>query len=111
MRDTFQKIYDVVRKIPFGRVTTYGQIARIIGNPRLAQVVGFALAAASDELPCHRVVNRFGGLSDAFQPMGRESHRLLLEREGVVFLPAGTVDMERFMWYGPDEPMPAWVEK
>jgi len=56
-----------------------------------------------DGVPCHRVVNRFGGLADAFQPLGKESHRMLLEMEGVEFTPDGNVDLERFMWYGPED--------
>lgn len=97
---TFEKIYAVVRRIPYGRVCTYGQVALLAGNPRWARVVGYALHVAPADLPCHRVVNRLGGLSDAFTPMGRESHRLLLELEGVGFTPAGNVDLARFMWYG-----------
>ena len=77
MENCFDQIYAVVRRIPFGRVASYGQIARMLGNPRLSRIVGCALNAAPEDLPCHRVVNRFGGLSEAFSPDGRESHRLL----------------------------------
>ena len=100
MANTFDKIYEIARGIPYGRVTTYGQIARLAGNPRLARVVGYAMHEAPDNIPCHRVVNRSGGLSEAFQPFGRETHRMLLEMEGVGFRPDGTVDMEHFMWFG-----------
>ena len=100
MANTFDKIYEIVRGIPYGRVTTYGQIARLAGNPRLARVVGYAMHEAPDDIPCHRVVNRSGGLSEAFQPFGRETHRMLLEMEGVGFRPDGTVDMDHFMWFG-----------
>ena len=100
MANTFDKIYEIARGIPYGRVTTYGQIARLAGNPRLARVVGYAMHEAPDDIPCHRVVNRSGGLSEAFQPFGRETHRMLLEMEGVGFRPDGTVDMEHFMWFG-----------
>lgn len=99
----FQRIYHITRQIPWGRVTTYGQIAALAGNPRMSRVVGGAMHAAPAGLPCHRVVNRLGGLSDAFQPMGRDTHRLLLEMEGVSFRPDGTVDLDRHMWYGPEE--------
>ena len=99
----FTQIYEVTAQIPYGRVTTYGQIARLVGNPRLARVVGYAMSAAPEELPCHRVVNRMGGLSDAFLPMGKETHRLLLEMEGVAFRPDGSVDLDLFMWYGVEE--------
>lgn len=100
---TFQRIYQLTAQIPHGRVTTYGQIARLMGNPRLSRIVGCAMNAAPPGLPCHRVVNRMGGLCDAFSPSGKESHRLLLEMEGVTFRPDGTVDLDHFMWYGPSE--------
>ena len=100
MENCFDQIYAVVRRIPFGRVASYGQIARMLGNPRLSRIVGCALNAAPEDLPCHRVVNRFGGLSEAFSPDGRESHRLLLEMEGVAFDAEGRVDMVRFQWRG-----------
>lgn len=100
MAGTFDRIYEIARGIPRGRVTTYGRIARLAGNPRLARVVGYAMHEAPDDVPCHRVVNRSGGLSDAFQPSGRDTHRMLLETEGVGFRPDGTVDMEHFMWFG-----------
>lgn len=95
---SFEKIYNIVRRIPCGLVCTYGQVALLAGNPRWARVVGYALNVAPENVPCHRVVNRLGGLSDAFAPMGRDSHRLLLELEGVGFTPVGTVDLARYMW-------------
>ena len=103
MENSFEKIYAVVRRIPFGRVTSYGQIARMLGDPRMSHVVGYAMHAAPDPLPCHRVVNRFGGLSGAFSPAGKETHRLLLEMEGVTFTPDGCVDMPHFFWDGSED--------
>lgn len=98
----FFQVYDLVRQIPRGRVCTYGQLARLLGNPRLARAVGYALSGCQlPEVPCHRVVNRYGGLSDAFTPLGRDSHRLLLEMEGVPFTEAGLVDLSRCLWSGP----------
>jgi len=102
-KNVFSKIYEMVERIPAGRVTTYGQIARLVGNPRLARVVGYALSIAPEGLPCHRVVNRMGGLSDAFRPMGRETHRLLLEMEGIAFRADGSVELENAMWFGPED--------
>ena len=98
MKNTFEKIYDIVRKIPFGKVATYGQIARLTGNPRLSRVVGYAMHSAPEDVPCQRVVNRFGGLSDAFSPFGKETHRMLLEIEGVEFKADGCVDLEKYLW-------------
>jgi methylated-DNA-protein-cysteine methyltransferase-like protein len=104
MTSTFQQIYEIVRQIPYGRVTTYGQIAHILGTHVNARIVGFAMNGCRDDsVPCHRVVNRFGGPADAFEPLGKETHRLLLEIEGVEFTPDGCVDLARYMWYGPEE--------
>lgn len=101
--NTFERVYEVVRRIPRGKVTTYGQIARLLGNPHLSQVVGFALhvnPAPGDVIPCHRVVNRFGGLAEAFAFGGINRQRRLLEAEGVTFTEEGNVDLRRHMWYG-----------
>ena len=67
--------------------------------------VGHALSVCQDDsVPCHRVVNRLGGLSDAFSPFGRESHRLLLALEEVPFTPEGRADLSRCLWQGPQIP-------
>lgn len=100
MKNTFTKIYALAREIPCGRVATYGQLARLAGNPRLSRIVGCAMSAAGADVPCHRVVDRMGRLSDAFHPMGRDTHRLLLEMEGVPFLLDGRVDLARCQWDG-----------
>ena len=74
--EIFEKIYAVVRKIPKGKVATYGQVAAAAGNPHWSQVVGYALHANPDPatIKCHRVVNRFGGLSPAFAFGGIHAH-------------------------------------
>ena len=67
----FQQIYSIVCQIPPGQAATYGQIALLLGNPRMSRVVGTALSVCRDDaVPCHRVVNRSGGLCDAFSPFG-----------------------------------------
>ena len=88
MDSFFQKVYEEVKKIPHGRVATYGQIAARCGNPRNARVVGWALHGNPDPsvIPCHRVVNRHGGLSDAFAFGGKDEHKKRLEDEGVEIL-------------------------
>ena len=96
--DTFERVWAAARQIPPGRVASYGQLARMAGMPRSARVAGYAMHAAPEDVPCHRVVDRLGRLSDAFSPSGRDTHRLLLEMEGVGFLPDGRVDMARFQW-------------
>ena len=103
MRPFFSLVWALTRQIPPGRVATYGQLARWTGNPRLSRAVGYAMHSAPADVPCHRVVNRLGGLSDAFSPSGRETHRMLLEMEGVGFRPDGTVDLEQYLWEGPDQ--------
>ena len=102
MSQLFSRVWTLTRQIPAGRVATYGQLARWTGNPRLSRAVGYAMHSAPADVPCHRVVNRLGGLSDAFSPSGRETHRMLLEMEGVGFRPDGTVDLEHYLWEGPD---------
>ena len=93
-------IYDVVRQIPRGKVATYGQIAMLIGNPRMSRVVGYALHVNPDPgvIPCHRVVNRFGELSGAFAFGGENRQRELLSAEGITFLPNGRVDLKKHRW-------------
>ena len=97
---TFEEIWDIVCQIPPGKVATYGQIARITGRPRSARLVGYAMAScpADKDVPCHRVVDRFGGTKQAFDTYMPNGQRVLLENEGVIFRPDGTVDMERCQW-------------
>ena len=84
---TFERIYEVVKNIPKGRVATYGQVAMMAGNPRWARVVGYALHNNPDPsiIPCHRVVNREGRVATAFAFGGGETQRALLEKEGIIF--------------------------
>ena len=96
-----QRVYDVVRKIPRGRVTTYGQIARMIGEPRKARYVGFAMHASpgmAGGVPCHRVVFADGRLAPGFAFGGPDDQRRMLEEEGVSFLSSGKVDLRRCGW-------------
>lgn len=99
MSETFERIYEAVKMIPAGKVATYGQIAALAGNPRLARVVGYALHVNPDpdSIPCYRVVNKDGRVSPAFAFGGANMQVTLLEREGVEFKD-GLVDMERFRW-------------
>ena len=95
----FEEIYAVVGRIPKGKVTTYGNVARLVGNPRLSRVVGYALHVNPDpeRIPCHRVVNRFGEVSSAFAFGGGNRQRELLLKEGVEFDSDGRVKKEYFM--------------
>lgn len=98
--NTFEKIYEVVRQIPRGKVATYGLVALLAGNPRLARVVGYALHVNPEPgvIPCHRVVNRMGEVSTAFAFGGENMQRILLSEEGVEFTPDGKVDLNIYLW-------------
>ena len=98
--NSFERIYEVVRAIPRGTVASYGQVARLAGNPRWARVVGYALHVNPDpeETPCYRVVTKDGRTSPAFAFGGSDIQRAMLEAAGVEFLPDGRVDMARFAW-------------
>lgn len=101
-KTVFERIYDVVRRIPYGKVATYGQVAMIAGNPRWARAVGYALHANPDPegIPCYRVVNRFGGVAPAFAFGGEERQAELLRAEGIEVSEDGKVDLNRFLWDG-----------
>ena len=94
--NTFHKIYEQVKKIPEGKVATYGQIALMAGNPRWSRVVGYALHSNPEPgvIPCHRVVNKEGKLSKAFAFGGENAQRDMLISEGVIFIDENTVDMK-----------------
>ena len=97
----FGAFYDVVRRIPAGSVSTYGQVARLAGMPRSARLVGYAMASCQDPtVPCHRVVDRFGGTKAAFDTFAPGTQRALLEAEGVPFRSDGTVDLDQCLWDG-----------
>ena len=98
--NTFEKIYEVVKSIPKGKVASYGTVALLAGNPRWSRVVGYALHVNPQPgiIPCHRVVTKNGELSKAFAFGGENMQRTLLAEEGVEFLPDGRVDMKRCHW-------------
>ena len=100
-KNSFQLIYDIVRRIPRGKVATYGQVAALAGNPRWSRVVGYALHVNPEPgiIPCHRVVNRFGEPSTAFAFGGMNEQILLLGEEGVE-LTDGRVDLSTYQWDG-----------
>lgn len=95
--NTFEKIYEVVKKIPRGKVATYGQVATAAGNPRWSQVVGYALHSnpRPGEIPCHRVVKKDGRVAEGFAFGGENVQRMLLIEEGVNFIDDYTVDMKK----------------
>jgi len=96
MKNFFEQVYSVVSLIPYGKVVSYGQIARFLGRPRAAREVGWAMRYCPDQLPWQRVVMSDGAITGgAFAEM----RRLVLMTEGVEFLPDGRVDMDSCRWY------------
>ena len=102
MAEVFSRIYETVRRIPRGKVATYGQIAILCGNSRWARVVGYALHVNPEPgtIPCHRVVNRDGALSTAFAFGGVNVQRTMLEDEGVFVADDDRVDLAVYGWDG-----------
>ncbi len=98
----YERIYDVVRPVPAGRVASYGQIAAIFGRctPRS---VGFAMASvpAGSDVPWHRILNGKGEISFRPGSDGHDVQRAMLEAEGVVFDERGRTDLKTFGWTGP----------
>ncbi|MBX3043207.1 MAG: MGMT family protein [Candidatus Kapabacteria bacterium] len=95
----FERVYEVVRRIPYGRVTTYGLIAEHLGLRSGARMVGWALNADRQnlEMPYHRVVNRLGELSGARYYPTPTMMRELLESEGITFIDKA-VDIKKYLW-------------
>ncbi|MCB9560968.1 MAG: MGMT family protein [Kofleriaceae bacterium] len=107
----FQAIYAVVRRVPRGRVATYGQVAELAGFPGGARAAGAAMRGSSAaRLPWQRIVGKRGPTSARIaihDPVGAAVQRQLLEREGVEVSDAGTIDLRRFGWLpGDDRPRP-----
>lgn len=102
--DYADKVYQVVKMIPPGRVTSYGSIARALGAPRGARLVGWVLRGSPDDVPAHRVVNRLGVLSGAVHFGHPNAMHDLLADEGVTFIDEITVDYKRHYWDPADDP-------
>lgn len=96
----FQRVYDVTKSIPYGRVSTYGAIARFLGTPRSARMVGWALNAShvDESIPAHRVVNRKGLLTGKHHFKGSNLMQQLLESEGIEVKNNTIIDFETLFW-------------
>ena len=96
----FEKVYDIARKIPYGRVTSYGAIAKYLGAARSARMVGWAMNASHNDntVPAHRVVNRNGVLSGKHHFQGTNLMQQLLESEGVFVKDNIVEDFETLFW-------------
>lgn len=95
-----QRVYRLVRHIPEGRVTTYGAIARALGSPRSARMVGWALNTVPEglDLPAHRVINRVGYLSGGWHFGHPDVMRARLEEEGIEVSNEYMVDLDVYLW-------------
>lgn len=106
MGEFSDKVFAVVRQIPMGKVATYGQIGRMIGAPRSARYVGYALRANpapgidATSIPCHRVVFKDGSMATGFAFGGPGEQRKMLEAEGVAFDGEGRVVLDAHQWDG-----------
>jgi methylated-DNA-protein-cysteine methyltransferase-like protein len=101
-QDFFDKVFEIVEKIPYGKVTTYGAIAEACGIRSAARTVGWALNSAKDSnLPCHRVVNRTGLLTGKIHFGDPELMSELLKSEGVKFIEKDRVDIDKHLWVPP----------
>ncbi|GIW19633.1 MGMT family protein [Tepidiforma sp.] len=100
----YEAVYALVRRIPEGRVMTYGQVALELGAPAAARAVGYALAwlPQGTEVPWWRVVNAKGAISLRGRGEEADLQRRLLEAEGVVFGPDGRMDLGRYRWFPSD---------
>ncbi|PRP68020.1 MGMT family protein [Nonlabens agnitus] len=103
--DFFEKVYEVVKQIPAGRVTSYGAIAAYLGAPRSCRAVGYAMNASHSQtdVPAHRVVNRKGLLTGKHHFQGSNLMVQLLESEGVKVKEDQVQDLESIFWDPTDE--------
>jgi methylated-DNA-protein-cysteine methyltransferase-like protein len=99
----FERVYAIARQIPFGRVTSYGAIAKALGTARSARMVGWAMNAShnQDDIPAHRVVNRKGLLTGKFHFDGTNLMQQLLENEGIKVVDNQIIDFEKHFWEPP----------
>ena len=108
-----ERIYEIVRRIPRGRVMTYGQIAYILGKGYTPRTVGFVMHGADEKkTPWHRVINSQGRCSTARVVLPADKQQRMLEREGVKFDASGRCDLEQSIWHpGPKKPGQAETAK
>ena len=96
--DYRERVFKIVRKIPSGRVMTYGQIAEILGEGYTPRTVGFVMHSADDKTPWHRVINAQGGCSTRGLVLPHDKQQRMLEAEGVRFNKLGRCELQSFLW-------------
>lgn len=96
----FERVYDIARQIPYGKVTSYGAIAKVLGSARSARMVGWAMNSSGkhEDVPAHRVVNRKGLLTGKHHFDGTNLMQQLLENEGIKVVNNQIVDFEKHFW-------------
>ncbi|WP_396163171.1 MGMT family protein [Flavobacterium sp.] len=96
----FERVYSIVRQIPYGKVTSYGAIAKALGAARSARMVGWAMNASHglENVPAHRVVNRKGLLTGKHHFEGTQLMQQLLESEGIKIQNNQIVNFEKYYW-------------
>lgn len=97
-KDFFNKVYKITKKIPYGKVTTFGDIAEACGIRSAARTVGWALNGCGPDIPAHRVVNRYGSLTGKFHFGDPNLMEELLRSEGIEFDEKGCVILEKYLW-------------
>lgn len=97
-QDFFKKVYSVTKKIPYGKVSTYGEIAEACGIRSSARTVGWALNGCGPDIPAHRVVNRFGALTGKIHFGDPNLMEELLRSEGIEFDKKGCVRLDKHLW-------------
>jgi methylated-DNA-protein-cysteine methyltransferase-like protein len=101
--DYQERVFNIVRAIPRGRVMTYGQIAEILGEGYTPRTVGFVMHSSNDKTPWHRVVNAQGGCSTRGIVLPHDKQQRMLEAEGVSFNKVGRCELQSYLWI-PAEP-------
>lgn len=98
--DFFERVYEIVKQVPYGRVTSYGAIARYLGSARSARVVGWAMNNVGDRetVPAHRVVNRNGLLTGKHHFQGTRLMQQLLENEGIAVKSDQIINFKNHFW-------------
>lgn len=102
-KDYRERVYRIVRKIPRGRVATYGQLAEILGEGYTPRTIGFVMHGSNNNTPWHRVINAQGACSTGRVVLPHDKQQRMLEAEGVKFNERGRCDLQSYLWI-PDTP-------